>query len=170
MYLKKSSLFNSKNDPDGKVQYTEYLHRAMFLGVTSRTLTSHIGLAFGKPPVFIQPDALEYLERNADGTGRSIYQCAQRATSLINRNYRCGIFVDYPDVTTSRIQREDKNKGAFPMIHVLPAKVIHDWDYIVVGNQKKLSFVKIHETVKERNGFNIEIKISIGFCDLKMLV
>lgn len=158
VYLKKPSLFNSKSDPDGKGRYAEYLHRAMFPGVTSRTLASHIGLAFGKTPVFIQPEALGYLERNADGAGRSIYQCAQRATRLINRNYRCGIYVDYPNVAPSRTQNDDKKKNAFPMIHVLSAKVIHDWDYIVVGNQKKLSFVKIHETVKERSEFTIETK------------
>lgn len=51
-YLPKPSLFKSKNDPDGKNRYSEYLMRAIFPGVTGRTLASHIGLAFGKSPIF----------------------------------------------------------------------------------------------------------------------
>ena len=155
-YLPKPSLFNSKNDPDGSNRYNEYLMRAIFPGVTSRTLASHIGLAYGKSPVFNKPDELEYLERNADGAGRSIYQSAQRATRLINRNYRCGVYVDFPNVAPSRSKAEEKSKGAFPMIHILKASSIIDWDYIIVGNQKKLSFVKLLETLKTRNGFKVE--------------
>ena len=156
VYLKIPSLFTSRDDPDGKKRYAEYLHRAIFPGVTSRTLASHIGLAFGKTPVFNRPSELEYLERNADGAGRSIYQVAQRATRLINRNYRCGIYVDHPSVAPSKNRAEDATKGAFPMIHVIQAAAIKDWDYIVVGNQKKLSFVKILESIKVRNGFSVE--------------
>lgn len=157
-YLPKPSLFTSKSDPDGKARYEEYLQRAIFPGVTGRTLASHIGLAFGKSPVFNRPDELEYLERNADGAGRSIYQCAQRATRLINRNYRCGIYVDFPNVAPSRSKAEERTKGAFPMVHIIKAGAIKDWDYIIVGNQKKLSFVKLLETVKVRDGFSVESK------------
>lgn len=156
-YLKLPALFKSKKDPEGKDRYAEYLHRAVFPGVTSRTLSSHIGLAFGKTPVFNRPDALEYLERNADGAGRSIWQTAQRATRLVSRNYRCGVYVDYPNVAPSRTKAEESQRGAFPMIHVIAAKNILDWDYILVGNQKKLSFVKLLESVKVRKGFDVEV-------------
>lgn len=155
-YLPKPSMFTSTKDPDGKARYAEYKMRAIFPGVTSRTLASHIGLAFGKTPVFNHPSELEYLERNADGAGRSIYQCAQRATRLINRNYRCGIYVDFPNVGPSKSKADEKSKGAFPMIHIIKAGAIKDWDYIIFGNQKKLSFVKLFETVKVRNGYTVE--------------
>lgn len=169
-YLPKPSLFKSKNDSDGSARYDEYLMRAIFPGVTGRTLASHIGLAFGKTPIFNHPDGLEYLERNADGAGRSIYQCAQRATRLINRNYRCGVYVDFPSVTPSKNKKEEKAKGAFPMIHILKAESIIDWDYIIVGNQKKLSFVKIIETVKTRKGFAVESSDQYRILELKETV
>lgn len=153
--MPRPTLFASKSDPDGKERYKEYLLRAIFPGVTSRTLASHIGLAFGKTPVFNRPDDLEYLDRNADGAGRSIYQVSQRAMRLISRNYRCGVYVDYPSVNPSRNRAEDKTKGAYPMIHIIKAAAVEDWDHIVVGNQKKLSYVKIHETIKEREGFSL---------------
>ncbi|WP_312970859.1 DUF4055 domain-containing protein [Acinetobacter gerneri] len=167
VYLPKPNLFKSKNDPEGEARFAEYLEGAIFPGVTSRTLASHIGLAFGKTPVFNQPSELEYLERNADGAGRSIYQVAQRATRLINRNYRCGVYVDYPNVKPSQNRAEDALKGAFPMIHIIKASAIKDWDYIVVGNQKKLSFVKILETVKSRDGFTVKTEDQYRILHLK---
>ncbi|TCB73924.1 DUF4055 domain-containing protein [Acinetobacter sp. ANC 4177] len=42
------------------------------------------------------------------------------------------------------------------MIHIIKVGAIKDWDYIIVGNQKKLSFVKLFETVKVRNGYTVE--------------
>lgn len=156
VYLPLPALFQTKNDQKGCARYEEYLLRAIFPGVTSRTLASHIGLAFGKTPIFNRPNDLEYLERNADGAGRSIWQSAQRATRLVNKNYRCGVYVDFPVVAPSKNKEEEKNKGAFPMIHIINAAAIKDWDYIVVGNQKKLSFVKLTETVKKRDGFKVE--------------
>lgn len=141
-------------------EYREYLDRAVFYGVTGRTHKSNVGQAFNKLPDFKRPDDLEYLERNSDGSGRSIYQNSQRALDLIQRHYRCGIYVDYPQVAPSRIRAEDKQKNAFPMIHVLNAKSIHDWDHIIVGNQKKLSYVKIMKSVVNRtaDGFGRETK------------
>ena len=157
-YLPRPTLFASKNTSNRNDRYDEYISRAIFPGVTGRTLASHIGLAFGKTPVFNRPPDLEYLDRNADGSGRSIYQCAQRATRLVNKNYRCGVYVDYPAVSPSQSKAEEQAKGAFPMIHILKASAITDWDHIIIGNQRKLNFVKFIETYKERDGFDVVSK------------
>lgn len=132
-------------------RYKEYLGRAVFYGVTGRTLKSNVGSAFNKLPEFKYPDELEYLKRNADGSGRSIYQTSQHMLNLILKHYRCGVYVDYPQVAPSRNRAEDKQKNAFPMIHILDAMVVVDWDHIIIGNQKKTSFVKILETVSKRS-------------------
>ena len=128
-------------------RYKEYLDRAVFYGATGRTLISHIGSAFNKLPDFKRPDELEYLERNADGAGRSIYQSSQQMLRLILKHYRCGVYVDFPQVEPSRNRAEDKQKNAFPMIHTLKAQSVINWDFIIVGNQKKLSIVVIEEAV-----------------------
>jgi len=143
-----------------KDRYEEYLDRAVFYGVTGRTLNSHVGSAFNKLPDFKRLDDLEYLVRNADGSGRSIYQASQHSLRLISKHYRCGVYVDYPQVAPSRNRAEDKLKNAFPMIHILKAASVEDWDHIIVGNQKKTSFVKIRESVATRSadGFGREIK------------
>lgn len=137
-------------------RYKDYLGRAVFYGVTGRTLGSYVGTAFNKLPAFIAPDDLAYLERNADGAGRSIYQCSQRMLRAVLKQYRCGVYVDYPNVAASKNKAQDKSKDAYPMIHVIKAEAIEDWDHIVVGNQRKLSFIKIRESVSKReaDGFS----------------
>lgn len=155
LYLPVPELFDAD---DGR--YSEYLDRAVFYGVTGRTLKSNLGSALNKLPDFKRPDDLAYLERNADGSGRSIFQASQHALNLILKHYRCGIYVDYPQVAPSRNRAEDKQKNAFPMIHILKALSIVDWDHIIVGNQRKTSFVKILESVATRtaDGFGRDVK------------
>lgn len=139
-------------------RYIEYLNRAVFYGVTGMTLNSYVGSAFNKLPSFNRPDDLEYLDRNADGSGRSIYQVSQRMLRLIMKHYRCAVYVDYPAVSASQTRAEDKTKNAYPMIHVINALCILDWDHIIVGNQRKLSYVKIKEVITERSedGFTVK--------------
>lgn len=139
-----------------KERYKEYLDRAVFYGVTGRTLKSLIGSAFQRLPDFKRPDDFKYLERNADGAGRSIYQVAQRIVRLLMKHYRCGVYVDYPSVAPSANKAEDKTKNAYPIIHTLEAKSVINWDYIIVGNQRKYSLIVIEETVAKvsEDGFS----------------
>lgn len=132
-------------------RYKEYKERAVFYGVTGMTLNSYVGSAFNKIPTFNRPDELEYLDRNADGSGRSIYQVSQRLLRLIMKHYRCAVYVDFPTIEASKTKAEEKQKSAFPMIHVINAKSILDWDHVIIGNQRKLSYVKIKEVITERS-------------------
>lgn len=152
------------NKPDvskeAMAAYDSYLEHAVFYGVTGKTLGSLIGGAFSRLPNFQRPDELEYLERNANGQGVGIYQLAQAALRHVLKTYRCAFYVDYPNVEPSKTRSEDAKKQAFPMIHVLSAKSVINWDTIIVGNQKKLSLVVIHEVVSKRDqgGFKLETK------------
>ncbi|MGS5084089.1 DUF4055 domain-containing protein [Acinetobacter baumannii] len=148
------------NTPEAMAAYDSYLEHAVFYGVTGKTLGSLIGGAFSRLPNFQRPDDLEYLERNANGQGVGIYQIAQASLRHVLKTYRCALYVDYPNVTPSKVRAEDYSKQAFPMIHVLPAKSVINWDTIIIGNQQKLSLVVIHEEVSSRaqGGFNFEKK------------
>lgn len=146
--------------PEAMAAYESYLEHAVFYGVTGKTLGSLVGGAFSKVPNFQRPDELEYLERNANGQGVGVHQLAQAALRHILKTYRCALYVDYPTVAPSKTRAEDAAKQAFPMIHVLSAKSVINWDTVIVGNQQKLSLVVIHETVSSRDqgGFKFETK------------
>lgn len=162
----KNTTYLPRNNPhdisqEAKGFYDSYLKRAVFYGVTGKTLGSLVGAAFSTDPTFKFPSELEHLERNANGAGVSLYQLSQSALRHILKHYRCALYVDFPDVEPSRNRAEEKAKQAYPMVHLLSSKSVINWDTITVGNQVKLNLVVIEETISERgqDGFSTESKL-----------
>ncbi|HBJ3674496.1 TPA: DUF4055 domain-containing protein, partial [Acinetobacter baumannii] len=65
-------------------------------------------------------------------------------------------YVDYPDVPPARNLAEFKAQKAYPMIHLLNALDVVNWDSVMIDNQKKLCLVVIREFKSERgaDGFS----------------
>lgn len=144
--------------PENDAAYAAYLTRAVFYEVTGTTLNSLVGAAFATDPSFKFTPELEHLERNANGAGLSAYQLAQTGIRHLLKHYRCALYVDYPDVIPARNLKEHKEQNSYPMIHLLNAVDVINWDSMMVGNQKKLCLVVIREVVSTRgsDGFSKE--------------
>lgn len=144
--------------PENDAAYAAYLTRAVFYEVTGATLNSLVGAAFATDPSFKFTPELEHLERNANGAGLSAYQLAQTGIRHLLKHYRCALYVDYPDVIPARNLKEHKEQNSYPMIHLLNAVDVINWDSMMVGNQKKLCLVVIREVVSTRgsDGFSKE--------------
>ncbi|MFX5168622.1 DUF4055 domain-containing protein [Acinetobacter baumannii] len=144
--------------PENDAAYASYLSRAVFYEVTGTTLNSLVGAAFATDPSFKFTLELEHLERNANGAGLSAYQLAQTGIRHLLKHYRCALYVDYPDVIPARNLKEYKEQNSYPMIHLLNAVDVINWDSMMVGNQKKLCLVVIREVVSTRgsDGFSKE--------------
>ncbi len=142
--------------PANKSAYEAYLTRAVFYEVTGTTLNSLVGAAFATDPSFKFPPELAHLERNANGAGLSTYQLAQNGIRHLLKHYRCALYVDYPDVPPARNLAEFKAQKAYPMIHLLNALDVVNWDSVMIDNQKKLCLVVIREFKSERgaDGFS----------------
>ncbi|KNX84044.1 hypothetical protein RR30_18825, partial [Acinetobacter baumannii] len=112
--------------------------------------------AFATDPSFKFPPELAHLERNANGAGISAYQLAQNGIRHLLKHYRCALYVDYPDVPPARNLAEFKAQKAYPMIHLLNALDVVNWDSVMIDNQKKLCLVVIREFKSERgaDGFS----------------
>lgn len=160
LYLPRPAIFGDKHNPKSSFRYREYLRRAVFYGVTGQTLTSHVGMAFGKLPDFKRPDDFEYMIKNADGAGRSIYQLSQLMTEHVLKHYRCAIYVDYPSGVKARNLAEQKALGLKPTINVLDAYKVINWDTQIVNNTEILSLVVIEESasVISDDGFSRKTK------------
>ncbi|MFH4233194.1 hypothetical protein WAJ75_19525, partial [Acinetobacter baumannii] len=139
-----------------KSAYEAYLTRAVFYEVTGTTLNSLVGAAFATDPSFKFPPELAHLERNANGAGLSTYQLAQNGIRHLLKHYRCALYVDYPDVPPARNLAEFKAQKAYPMIHLLNALDVVNWDSVMNDNHKKLCLVVIREFKSERgaDGFS----------------
>ncbi|WP_038342151.1 DUF4055 domain-containing protein [Acinetobacter sp. A47] len=141
-----------------KLAYDAYLTRAVFYGATAVTLNSLVGASFSTDPSFKFPDELSYLERNANGAGMSAYQLSQTGIRLLLKNYRCALYVDFPDLPETKNKSEYDKLNAYSMIHLLKAVDVVNWDTVMVNNQKKLNLVVIREMVSKRgeDGFSTE--------------
>ena len=78
-------------------RYAAYIQRAVWLGVTKRTHDGLLGAAFLRDPEVILPNAIEYMQEDADGAGMSLTQFAKMAVSGLLQSGRHGVLVDYPE-------------------------------------------------------------------------
>lgn len=137
---------------EARARYNGYLSRAVYLNATGRTRTSLMGIALTEWPMFEAPTAMEYMETDVDGAGLSIYSLTQVAVGELLEVGRGGLFVDYParpDGDTVSIAEQEA--GTVPRIVYYKTEDIRDWSYTRVGNQMKLSFVKLYEIRQARD-------------------
>lgn len=72
-----------------------YRQRAVFYNATGRTRAGLLGLAFRKDPRNTLPAGLQFLLRDADGSGMSLYQQSQSTLGNVLEVGRHGLYVDF---------------------------------------------------------------------------
>lgn len=134
----------------------QYFKRAVFYaiaGFTSRGLT---GLPFRKWPKLEIPNELEYINKNVDAMGTSIYQQSQECIKNVVRIGRVGLLVDYPIVETP-VSKADMQAGkVFANIQLFKAEQILDWGTISIGAEVKFGYVVLSDVIEE-DGDEIDI-------------
>lgn len=131
---------------DDSKRFIQYAKRAVFYEVTKDTLQSHIGLAFSEDPTF-DPDGMEFLKKNADGAGKSIYQLNQIALEGLLKHGRGGFLVDHPSVGDNISKAQAEAMGLRPVIVYYDALSIINWRVKKVGGEYRLSLVVLKEVV-----------------------
>lgn len=122
-----------------------YVERAQFYNATGRTLNGLIGLAFRRDPTHDLPEKLQYLLKDVDGAGISIYQQSQAALSSTMQTGRHGLYVDFSEAL------------ARPVIKAYLAEDIINWRPELVGGKVVLSLVVLHEQVEVPNGYGFDL-------------
>ena len=144
---------------DNKARYEDYKKRAVFYNATGRTKHSLVGAAFRTWPTLTVPGALDYVAKDVDGQGVSIYQQSQSVTGHLLEVGRHGLLVDYAAVKAGTVSKADEQSGrARANIASYPAEAIINWKTRQVGGQHLLSLVVLRETVDvdTDDGFGIE--------------
>lgn len=137
-----------------------YAARAVFYGVTKRTLKGMIGQVTGKPAVLTVPALLDSLQNDVDGGAVSIEQQSRQALSDCLSVGRLGLLTDYPmvDGLPARPTRADLLEGRIkPSIQYYFAEQIINWRVEMVDGSRKLTLVVLLEKyTKEDDGFKKE--------------
>lgn len=127
-------------------KFRAYVQRAPFYPVASRTVTALAGAVFRKAPSITLPAGLEYLLKDATGTGMSLTAVAQRLTTEVFVTGRAGLLVDRPV------------DGGSPYLTIFDADDILNWDQttgneFVVLEDEKLVKGKDKFTLEEKEGY-----------------
>ncbi len=135
--------------PEAIARYENYKDRSVFVEVTKDTLDKYTGQAFKDDPVLNVDPQLDYMKRDANGAGLSIYQIAQKAFEAQLGRGRFGFFVDYPATGGEVSQADVERKALRPTINYYSPESIINWRTTVVGGKTVTTLIVLHETVYE---------------------
>ena len=135
---------HDKSD-ENRQRNRHYKQRAIFYAVAAQTVQGMLGTIFRRSPHLAVPSALEYVGRNVDGAGNSIYQQAQGLCDDVIRKSRAGLYVSFPP-TDGAVSMQDMVEGRFvSTVQRLEPEQIINWREETRGSQTRLKFVVIRE-------------------------
>jgi len=115
-------------------KYNAYVNRGPFFGGVSRTVSALAGAIFRKEPSIKLDKSVEYLRKDATGSGMSLTELAIAAVVEILKTGRVGILVDIPE------------KGGLPYLVLYKSLEIKNWDM-----ESDDHFVVLEENSFKRN-------------------
>lgn len=136
-------LNKADTSPENIARNEAYVERAMFYEATGNTKNGLVGLAFRRDPTHELPEKLQYLLKDGDGAGVSIYQQSQSVLSHVLQVGRHGLYVDFSDALSR------------PVIKSYVAEDIYNWRVSLVGGKTVLSMVVLHEVAEEDDGYAV---------------
>lgn len=139
-------------------RYKAYTTRAVFYGVTGRTVGGLVGQMFNKPPLVKVPTAMALLVEDVSGEGVGIVQLAKKVANWVLPYGRSGLFVDYPDTAGEDTTKAELEDGEIrPIVKAYEPWAIINWRWKRRGALKVLSLVVLEETyIDKDDGFEIK--------------
>jgi hypothetical protein len=86
---------------ENQIRYDQYVNRAVWYNVPSRTVQGLVGQVFLRDPEAEIPNTLDPVKADADGAGNSLIQVAKQAVRGMVAYGRGGFLVDYPSTTAA---------------------------------------------------------------------
>tara|TARA_R110000796_G_scaffold42012_4_gene104137 strand:+ start:30 stop:1433 length:1404 start_codon:yes stop_codon:yes gene_type:complete len=139
---------------------SQFFKRSVFAAVAGYTSRGFVGKAFAKAPMLSVPDEIEYIKKDINGAGSSIYQQSQEVMRDVIRIGRCGLLVDFP-TTEGEVSRADIiSKNIFATVTRFDARAIINWQTKRVGSKVMPTLVVLTSTVSEpkEDGYEFETK------------
>lgn len=143
--------------PENMARYQAYLTRAVFFNVAQRTQFGLRGQVFLRDPLVELPSLLQPMLIDATGSGVTLQQLAQESVDKVLGFGRCGLYVDYPNMTTPDgqprgVSRAEVESGDVkPMLKLVHPKDGINWRTMRRGAKTLLSLVVFKETYDEED-------------------
>lgn len=144
----------SDKSDENRTRYDQYKERAVFYGVTSRTLRGLTGQVFARDPVVALPSLMDPLKVDVDGGGVTLEQQSRKALGHVVSYGRAGLLVDYPRTDKPATVAELQAGNIRPIVILFEPWDIINWRTITIGSKKLLSLVVLSEKeVVDDDGF-----------------
>lgn len=156
------------NSEQNQQRYKQYLTRAVFYNVTSRTLEGMVGQIFLIPPVVKLPSGLQQMLNDLDGDGMTFEQSAKRAVRYGAAYGRGGLYIDYPATDGEVTQNQVLTGQIKPMIKLVAPWDIVNWRETVINGKNVLTQVVIREETDSYDEEGFDVSQSEQFRVLKL--
>lgn len=123
----------SDQSAENLADYANYKERAVFYGVTRRTVDGWNGQVFSRDPLANFDDGMDDLWYDIDGQGTSMDQQAKGALGSVMAYGRGGLLVDYPRTEGPLTIKEVSEGFIRPTIHFYGPESIINWRMRKIG-------------------------------------
>ena len=157
----RGELYLPKPNPTDKTgenaaRYTAYLERAVFYGVTGRTLGGMVGQVYARDPEITVPALLKAVVADATGSGLSLLQLSKDAMRDVIGLGREGIFVDYPKTAGATTRKQLLDGEVRPTFTIYAPENIINWRTTRRGAKTVLSMIVLLEIVEVEGAFSVD--------------
>lgn len=137
---------------DNQKRYASYLQRAVFYGVTKRTLEGLVGQVFVREPIFDLKNArLETFGTDADGAGIGIVEQSKTVLANALAYGRFGLLADYPPVDGTATVAQLERGFIRPTVLAYSPEQVVNWRTTVVGGRQILSLLVLMESYTQQD-------------------
>lgn len=132
---------------ENQARYQAYKNRAVFYGVTGRTLSGLRGQVFARDPLIELPNTLDLLKEDCTGLGVSLTQLSKEGVDYALAYGRGGFLTDYPATDENGVALSAVRSGEIaPTINVYSGKDIINWRTGFINGKEQLTLVVLRET------------------------
>ncbi len=138
-------------------RYDAYLERAIFYGVTGRTLGGMVGQVYARDPDIVVPTLLQPVVDDATGSGLSLLQLSKDSMRDVIALGRGGILTDYPKATGAVTRAQQLRGEVRPTFTIYSPEAIINWRIGKRGGKAVKTLIVLKETAETQGTFSVEL-------------
>ena len=150
---------NPKDTSDDNLdRYEAYKQRALFVNFTSHTKDGYLGMINRKPVEVELSTGIEYLNENADGSGKTINQMINKTISELLDAGSVGILADFPASDAGQTASQTSELTATAKLY--PRESIVNWRTETISGVTRYNMIVLmeeHEVISD-DGFSVEVE------------
>lgn len=141
---------------DSRARFARLIERATWTPITSYTLQGLTGAVFRRPSQHNLDGVMDFIVKDADGTGQSLNQLGKFVIAELLTVARIGLLTEYPLAEEGLTAQQVSTQGLRPKITVYTAESIDNWAFEYRGGALMLTMIKLKEVRETIVDYEVE--------------